>query len=216
MLRLFCAVTKVTCPSTIMPINRLTLLLLASTAHALRLGIAPATVHRATSSPVMSAEPSFWDKLLYGQGGKPAPPPPPPGPPTLAALFAQLDRNKDGKLSSLEMERALRQIKVPEEEWDSIFTALHCEADATGCEVGEVEVTYNDFEARLPAATRKAIEAILTEEGKLPTLYVPPEGWKDTKTAEEIKWQEKVRMQAQKNGNQLRQNEILNREIGGL
>ena len=80
----------------------------------------------------------------------------------------------------------------------------------------QVEVTYNDFEARLPAATRKAIEAILTEEGKLPTLYVPPEGWKDTKTAEEIKWQEKVRMQAQKNGNQLRQNEILNREIGGL
>ena len=132
----------------------MTLLLLASTAHALRLGIAPVTVHRATSPVMLSAEPSFWDKLLYGQGGKPAPPPPPPGPPTLAALFAQLDRNKDGKLSSLEMERALRQIKVPEEEWDSIFTALHCEADPTGCEVGEVEVTYNDFEARLPAAER--------------------------------------------------------------
>ena len=81
------------------------------------------------------------------------------------------------------------------------------------CDTSAV-VAYKDFEERVPPATRSAIEARLTEDGVLPSLYVSPEQWVDTKTAKELQWQQLVQMQAQRGGNQLRQNDILSNELG--
>jgi hypothetical protein len=72
----------------------------------------------------------------------------------------------------------------------------------------------DDFEARLPPSARKALESKLTEEGVLPSLYVPPERWSETRSADELRWEQKVQAEARRGGNQLRQNELLQQELG--
>ena len=47
-------------------------------------------------------------------------------------------------------------------------------------------------------------------------MYVPPEQWDETASQEAVQWERKVQMEAQKNGNQLRQNDILNNELGKM
>ena len=45
--------------------------------------------------------------------------------------------------------------------------------------------------------------------------YVPPEEWaENNKLDKELQWYQRVQWEAQRNGNQVRQNEILQREIG--
>ena len=159
----------------------------------------------------MRDEPSLWDKILYGQGGKPAPPAAPSAPappPTLEALFAQLDTNKNGLLSVDEISRALLILGLDDDEYDAVMTALCGDAECPS------EVTYAQFDERMPETTRATIQARLTADGVLPSLYLPPEKWTDTKTAAYMRWQARVQGDARRNGNQLRQNEILGRELG--
>lgn len=47
------------------------------------------------------------------------------------------------------------------------------------------------------------------------SMYVPPEQWEDTQTAQHIAWQRRVIFQAQREGNQMRQNDILRDQLGG-
>ena len=167
---------------------------------------------RAQVAPKMG----FWDKIMYGEAGKPPPPAPPAAPappPTLQAVFDQLDVNNDGVLSSEELHRAFVIIGVAPSEYDEILDALGCDAESDGCEPGST-ITYDAFEQRLPTATRVAIEKRLGEDGKLPSLYVPPEAWTDTRTQAERMWEQKVQFQAQRGGNKVRQNEILADELG--
>lgn len=186
--------------------------LLLHTAAAYHLPIAPgsAASSRASASAAMLADggPSFWDKLKYGQSGKPAPPAPPPPPaPTLAALFAQLDTNNDGVLQRQELRQALRVVGLPEADFDPILDAV--------CGEAECPLTFEAFDARLPEEARARLISRLTEEGVLPSLYTPPETWIDTKTDEAIRWQNKVQGDARRYGNQLKQNDILNDQLGG-
>ena len=44
--------------------------------------------------------------------------------------------------------------------------------------------------------------------------YVPPELWDDNTTAAELKWERRVQFDAQRGGNGVRQNEILQKAIG--
>ena len=177
-----------------------------------------ASAHSPAAIVMMSEEPSFWDKIMYGKAGKPAPPAPPtslPEQPTLKAVFDQLDTNEDGMLSTDELHRAFVIIGVAPSEYDLILEALGCDAAADGCEPGST-VTYDAFESRLPADTRAAIESRLTDDGTLPSLYVPPEAWTDKRSQAELLWEQKVQMQAQRGGNKSRQNEILQNELGKL
>ena len=41
-----------------------------------------------------------------------------------------------------------------------------------------------------------------------------PEEWTDTRTAEELAWEQKVQMQAKREGSGVRQNDILRNELG--
>ena len=183
---------------------------LVASASALLMPARPAP--RATVSMLADSR-SFWDKMMYGSQGKPKPEPPAAekGPPSLKALFSQLDTNNDGELSVEELKRAFAIIRVPATDLDAIFEAL-C-GDGGEC---RTKVTYDDFDARLPSSTREVFEAKLTEDGVLPSLYLPPENWIDTKTAAELRWEQKVKMQAQRSGNAMRQNDILNNELGKL
>ena len=66
----------------------------------------------------------------------------------------------------------------------------------------------------LPDERVRKIEAKLNEEGVMRSLYVPPEKWSETRSAEELRWERKVQLQAQREGNALRQNDILSNELG--
>ena len=70
--------------------------------------------------------------------------------------------------------------------------------------------------ARLPASVRARIEAKLTDDGVLGSLYVPPEQWRETQSAAALRWEQRVQLEAQRSGNQLRQNEILGNELGKM
>ena len=163
-----------------------------------------------TSVHTMSADDkrTWWDILLTGQQGakSPAPPPPPPPPPpTLADLFAQLDRDSNGVLSVEEAERAMILLGM----CDVSFSDLDLNGDGVLC--------LEEFEAAFPPESErraKVLARLESEGGKLQSLYVAPEEWNDRKTAEALKWEQKVQMQAQKNGNGLRQNDILRDELG--
>ena len=99
-------------------------------------------------------------------------------------------------------------IGVAPDEYEEILAAIcgeGCEPDAT--------ITFADFEERLPAGPRAEIEARLTVDGVLPSLYAPPERWTETRSAAEPRWEQMVKMQAQRSGNQLRQNDILGNEL---
>ena len=50
---------------------------------------------------------------------------------------------------------------------------------------------------------------------RAPSRYVPPELWQDNNTTSaELKWQERVQFDAQRQGNRLRQNDVLRNELG--
>ena len=67
---------------------------------------------------------------------------------------------------------------------------------------------------RLPPGARATIEARLNEDGVMESLYVPPEKWEDTKSAEELRKDQWIEFEARRSGNALRQNEILGKELG--
>ena len=92
--------------------------------------------------------------------------------------------------------------------WDRIF--------ARDDEDGDGRISFAEFDSRLPASTRQAIEARLNKEGMLNSLYIPPEQWTEDRTRQELNWERKVQMQAQREGNQLRQNDILGDELGKM
>ena len=146
----------------------------------------------------------------------PAKPPPaaPTPPPTLEALFAQIDVDGDGVLSAVELEKALIVVGFAPTERVALLTALGCVEGE--CPIGQV--TYEEFEEGLPKEARATIEARLTAEGVLPSLYLPPEAYTrgDAKEKAALKWEQKVQMQAIKEGNQLRQNDILANELGKM
>ena len=93
-------------------------------------------------------------------------------------------------------------------DFDAAFDAL--DIDGNGM------VTFEEFNAALPSSTRAAIVARINEDGVLPSLYLPPEQWSETRSQEELQWEQKVQFQALRSGNKLRQNDILQNELGKL
>lgn len=212
-----------------------------------------------SAAVAMADKPPWWDALLYGQRGRPSPPTSPPPPiSSLRALFSQLDTNDDGVLQRDELLRvrcasqgipcldltchtvscraqALVLLDIPQTDHEIVFDAL-CSSD----ESCFTDINYDEFEERLPADTRAALEAKLTAEGVLPSLYVPPEQvqakcasldlahldlrdarpshfaaqWTETRSADELRWEQQVQLEARRGGNQLKQNDILQNEIG--
>jgi hypothetical protein len=148
---------------------------------------------------------SWWDLLLTGQKGASSPQsekPPVTTPLGLSALFAQLDRNGDGCLTLTELRHALLVIGK-KGDVENYFPTLD------GCD----RVSFEEFDKMVPEL-REAFGARMTPEGVLPSLYAPPEEWVETRTTEELNWERKVQRQAQQSGNQLRQNDILRKELG--
>jgi hypothetical protein len=119
--------------------------------------------------PVLAEQPSWWDKILYGQAGPPVPPPPPPPPvgDNLRAVFDQWDVNSNGKLELSELRRALLAVGL---ESDAISEAI----EALGADDGG-GVTYEQLETRLPPGPRASVVARLNQDGVMVSLYVPPE-----------------------------------------
>lgn len=66
----------------------------------------------------------------------------------------------------------------------------------------------------MPDTTRQRIEARITADGTLPSLYLPPEDWSEEASAAELQWEQMVKMQAQRSGSGVRQNDILRTELG--
>ena len=114
-------------------------------------------------------------------------------------------------MSSASPTQALVVIDLPPSEHDAIFDSLSGDDDDALS-----QIPYESFEQRLPAGARAALEARLTDDGVLPSLYIPPELWEETETAAELRWEQMVQLQAQRNGNQFRQNSILQDELGKL
>ena len=130
-----------------------------------RVALSPAACIARCYHPVLTEERTWWDKLMYGQQGKPVPPLPPPPPPDLRAVFDQWDTNGNGTLKLAELRRALLAVGIePEAVTDALLVL--------GAEEG---VTYSDLEARLPTEARASILARLNEDGLMESLYVPPE-----------------------------------------
>lgn len=154
--------------------------------------------------------PSFWDVVLHGSRAKGVDSKLSKGDlvkiQDLKKVFHQWDTNGDGVLELVELQRGFLAAGIEASEWSSVFSSL----DANG----DKRITYEEFEANLSDEQRKAIESKLNEKGVMNSLYVPPEKWEDTKTAEESRWEQKVKFQAQLHGNQVRQNEILNKHLG--
>lgn len=73
-----------------------------------------------------------------------------------------------------------------------------------------------DFLARLFAGARAFRNPFEPPPPPPPpkSRYVPPEEWIDTETDKQIAWEKRVRFEAMRGGNGIRQNEILGREIG--
>ena len=71
------------------------------------------------------------------------------------------------------------------------------------------------FETQLPASAQEMVLKRLEEEGgKLQSFYIPPEDWEETESAKEVQWEQKVQMQARRDGSGIRQNVILRNELG--
>lgn len=70
--------------------------------------------------------PSFWDKLLHGQSGRPASKPEPEEQVTrsLKPFFAQLDRDGNGTLEPAEFKRALMLIGLRNVDFEAAFNSL--------------------------------------------------------------------------------------------
>ena len=152
------------------------------------------------SMAAISKERSWWDVLLNGQRG--APPPPPPLP-TLAEVYAQLDSDADGVLDAEEARRGLALLGLKELDFEKI------DADGDGV------LTYEEFATALsPEAKASILERVAAEGGKLQSKYVPPEEWTDTRSAKALAWDQKVQMEAQREGSGTRQNDILRDELG--
>jgi len=119
--------------------------------------------------PVLAEQPSWWDKILYGQAGPPVPPPP-PAPPVgdnLRAVFDQWDVNNNGKLELSEFRRAMLAVGLDSDAISAAIEALGADDDGV--------VTYELLEARLPPGPRAAVVARLNQDGVMDSLYVPPE-----------------------------------------
>ena len=165
-------------------------------------------VTRRTGNMVAN-EPSFFDKILFGTRGRPEnKTPEPDGPISLAAFFAQLDADGNGSLDRVELKRALMLVGLRKVDFDASFEALDADGDGL--------VTFEEFDAALPDSTRTAIEQRINEDGVLDSLYLPPEQWSEERSKAEIQWEQMVQMQAQRSGNALRQNDILNNELGKM
>ncbi len=71
---------------------------------------------------------------------------------------------------------------------------------------------------RGPPATAAPASGTAAAEAEPPSppasRYVPPELWDDNTTAAELKWERRVQFDAQRGGNGVRQNEILQKAIG--
>ena len=181
------------------------LLLCAAPAGALLLGCPLA--RRAAAPPRMAAWDELWDGLLHGSKGKPAP----RARATvkdLRGVFEQWDVDGSGELELEELERAFRAVGLGGVDFAACFAAL--DADGSG------GVTYAEFEDGLPPSLRATIESRLNEEGVMESLYVPPEQWSEDETAKEVAWERKVQWQAQREGNALKQNDILQDQLGQL
>ena len=149
---------------------------------------------------------NFWDSLVYGSQGKPAPPEHAPIAHSLKPLFTQWDTDASGTLEVDELRRGFLAAGLRSGDLDSAFAPFD----------GNAHISFEEFEAGLSDATRSSLEKQLTDAGVLKSLYVPPELWKDDRTAAELLWEQRVQHQAQRYGNQLRQNEILNDQLGGM
>ena len=171
--------------------------------------------HRAQRYPphrsaVPTAGPSFFDRLRYGSQGPPAPKAadddataPPVG---LQPFFDQLDADKNGGLDRAELKRALMLVGIRNVDFDESFKQLDVDGDGL--------VTFEEFETALPDSIRFAIDERLNDEGRLDSLYLPPEQWREEQSQKEIEWEQRVQMQARRSGNALRQNDILRNELG--
>ena len=118
---------------------------------------------------MLAEQPSWWDKILYGQAGPPVPPPP-PAPPVgdhLRAVFDQWDVNNNGKLELSEFRRAMLAVGLDSDAISAAIEALGADDDGV--------VTYELLEARLPPGPRAAVVARLNQDGVMDSLYVPPE-----------------------------------------
>jgi hypothetical protein len=143
-------------------------------------------------------------------------------------MRAQWDVDDSGALDFSEIQRGFLAAGIEPSDWAAAFDAL----DGNG----DNRITFEEFEANLGADERRLspalpstlqtgshrhyriphrkIEARLNEEGTMRSMYVPPEKWVETRSAEEMRWEAKVRQEAQRDGNRLRQNDILSNELG--
>uniref|UniRef100_A0A7S3FLN0 EF-hand domain-containing protein n=1 Tax=Haptolina ericina TaxID=156174 RepID=A0A7S3FLN0_9EUKA len=121
-------------------------------------------------------------------------------------MRAQWDVDDSGALDFSEIQRGFLAAGIEPSDWAAAFDAL----DGNG----DNRITFEEFEANLGADERRKIEARLNEEGTMRSMYVPPEKWVETRSAEEMRWEAKVRQEAQRDGNRLRQNDILSNELG--
>ena len=151
--------------------SMLAILASCSAFHLTASGVARSPPARPSRSclPVLAEQPSWWDKILYGQAG-PLVPPPPPAPPVgdnLRAVFDQWDVNNNGKLELSEFRRAMLAVGLDSDAISAAIEALGADDDGV--------VTYELLEARLPPGPRAAVVARLNQDGVMDSLYVPPE-----------------------------------------
>lgn len=108
------------------------------------------------SPPLRALGPSFFDKLLYGERGKPSPPPPDElcaedlcSVRDLRAVFARWDTDGTGTLQLDELKRAFLAVGV-EGDLEEAFATLDSDGDGL--------LTFEEFESGLPDAWREQIE----------------------------------------------------------
>jgi len=149
---------------------------------------------------------NFWENLLYGSQGKSTAPTERAPIDSLKPLFTQWDTDESGTLEVNELRRGFLAAGLRSGDLDSAFAPFD----------GNAHISFEEFETGLSDATRSSLSKQLTDAGILKSLYVPPELWKDDRTAAELLWEQRVQHQAQRYGNQLRQNDILNDQLGGM
>ena len=96
----------------------------------------PISCRRGRSSPIRcdGQQPSFWDKMLYGQQGKPAAAPKPCASDgctirDLRPVFDQWDRDQNGSLDLKELQRGFLVAGIEPSDWDSAFRKLDADGD---------------------------------------------------------------------------------------